>query len=75
MSRTMPPLDPPKGLKGPELFRALADRQRAWIEYCEANGSYEQTESKTLRGICAQEIREADEAALWHFIQKGKFRR
>jgi hypothetical protein len=57
-------LDPPRGLRGRRLYRALADSQRRWIEHCEETGAYDQTPSKTARGISAAAIREADEAAL-----------
>jgi len=64
-------LDPPRGLRGKRLFRALADSQARWIEHCEKTGAYEQTESKTARGIDAQRIREADETAYFQFLAKG----
>ena len=57
MTLTYPPRDPPKGLKGPALRRALLDQQYRWIEYCVAN-------NKSYMGPNGQAIRESDEAEL-----------
>lgn len=63
MQLVYPPKDPPKGLRGPALRRALLSQQQRWIEYCEQN-------ERSYAGPNGMAIRWADEAELRRLEQR-----